>query len=152
MVHAKRFLFLILFGILIAGSVSAQVFGMNFTTQMAIYKNYGLLYDSGKGAYCYNNKIVGLFVDEKIQRRVFLHPASEIHVKVNRDLAGKITGITELSSSEYAKVMEDLEAMQMAFIQRRNGIRDNMNQRLNDRKLRQLPPLPPMPRFFPHYQ
>jgi hypothetical protein len=57
--------------------------------------------------------------------------------------------LTELSSFEYAKVMKDLEAMQIAFIQRRNGIRDNMNQRLNDRNLRQPPPIP---RFFPHYQ
>jgi hypothetical protein len=148
MVNKKRFLLLILFGIFIVGSVSAQAFRMNFTTQMAIYKNYGLLYDNGKGAYCYNNKIVGLFVDEQNRGRIFLHPAGEIHVKVNRDLRGKITGITELTSVEYAKVMDDLEAMQLSFARRRNELRDNMDRRMNDRRSRPLPPQPP--RFGPY--
>jgi len=150
--NVKKLLLLLLFGTLVVCSVSAQNFGRNFTTQMVVYKNYGLVYDRAKEAYCYNNKIVGFFIDDQINRSTYLHPAGEINIKVNRDLTGKITGITELTTAEYDKIVEDLDAMQLAFAKRRNEMKNNMDKWMNDRNLRQPPrrmPSPQPPKTLP---
>jgi hypothetical protein len=143
MKNTKRFLFLALIGLVCAGVVSAQTFGIDrlsggLSRNMVVYEKYGLTYDRTKEAYCYNNKIIGLLVDRDGIGIQFINPSGEIHIRAVRDATGKITGLAELTPDEYTKVIDEIDAMQIAINERMEKIRENMTSRRN---------LPQRPRF-----
>jgi len=115
----RQFATILFFGLISISVVMAQNFGGSVprTDSMAVYENYGLVYSNEKKAYCFNDKIVGLFVDEQIGK--FNHLSTpdtgEIHIKVNREPDGKIISITELTPTEYAKLMEAFNDWSIAF-------------------------------------
>jgi len=115
----RQFAIIMFFGLISIGVVMAQTFGgsIPITDGMAVYKNYGLVYNTEKKAYCFNDKIVGLFFDEQVGRfnRFSLSDVSEIHIKVNREPDGKIISITELTPTEYAKLTEAFDVWSIAF-------------------------------------
>jgi len=115
----RQFAIIMFFGLINIGIVMAQTFGGSIprTDGMAVYKNYGLVYNIEKRAYCFNDKIVGLFVDEQSGKfnRLSAPDVSEIHIKVNREPDGKIISITELTPTEYAKLMEAFDAWRIAM-------------------------------------
>jgi hypothetical protein len=135
MKYAKQITMLVIFGIIFVGSVSAQVPRSNFFPRMAIYGDFGLVYNQEKQAYCFNNKIVGLFITGQGQRHRVLHPAGEIHIKVNRDINGRITEIKELTTDEYTKIIEEMEAWQNTFRQRRRELRERQDHHMNNRQM-----------------
>lgn len=111
----KQLIGLAVIGLLSAGTVSAQSWGGGRTAFMAVYENYGLIYDSAKSAYCYQGKIVGLLADEQARGKIFLSPAGQVHLTVTRDTYGKITGLLELSRAEYEEIVTALDAQQVAL-------------------------------------
>ena len=131
----KRFIVLVFFGIICVGLISAQSFFGNSQERMAIYENYGLVYDSEKEAYCYDNKIVGFFVDEQGLGFRILHPHGEIHVKINREQNGRIIGITELSSTEYALLLEAIETWRISFNNSMDEWRSNFERQMAEMRL-----------------
>jgi len=138
-------LFLLFIGI---GILSAQSFRNNFEAEIAIYEQFGLIYSSEKGAYCYNNMIVGYFIDEQRWSRIYSNPNGEIHLKVNRNAAGEIIDIVELTPEEYTKISEDMEARFIVLNNQMTEIREYLSERreqLNQKRnsLRQMPqPIP----------
>jgi hypothetical protein len=132
--YTKRFVLMALVGFVGAGAVSAQGWGRRngFPVRMAVYEKYGLSYDREKGAYCYDNKVVGFFVDEQGRGRVFLSPGGEVHVTVLRDAEGNITGLARLSAAEYDEILEEIDAAQLAVNERMETVRENMARRVEE--------------------
>ena len=77
---------------------------------MSVYEQFGLSYNQGKNGYCYNGKLIGLFVDRQGRGITFLNSNSEVHVKAVRDNSGKLTGIEELSANEYSEIVAEMDA------------------------------------------
>ena len=145
---AKRLVIMGLLGLICAGVVSAQSFWGTFSARMAVFERHGLIYNSEKESYCYNNKIAGFLVDKQGWGINVLNPAGEIHVKVNRDDAGKILNIAELPSAEYAQILEEIDALHIAMNRRREEMAQNlaeMRERLNQNRdfVRPIPPVRP---------
>jgi hypothetical protein len=93
---------------------------------MAVYTPYGLTWDSAKDTWTYQNKIVGLMVDEAGRGKIFLSPAGEIHIKVTRDAYGKISALTAMSTAEYNTYLEEIDAMQTAIAKRMSDMRSSL--------------------------
>jgi hypothetical protein len=114
--RAKRFVIIMVFGLIGIGIVSAQSFGEGLMiNSMAIYEDYGLIYKMENKFYYFNNKTVRYFVDEYLGI-THLNPNGEIHIKVNRDNSGNITNIVELTSEEYAMVVDILDELEIKSI------------------------------------
>jgi hypothetical protein len=129
---ASRFSLLLFLVFFSAGITSAQSFESIFAARMAIYANHGLVYNSEKEAYLFNNKIVGFFMDYQGFGITILNRAGEIHIKVNRDDAGKIIDIVELSQEEYAQLLEDMDAMHIALSKQMAEMQEHLSQLRNN--------------------
>jgi len=67
--------------------------------EVTYYAEFNISYDEYKKGYCYNGKLVGLFIDRcrNGQGVVFLNDSGEVNIKIGRDVAGKMTGVKILS-------------------------------------------------------
>ena len=116
MIMVKRFVIILVFGFIGIGIVPAQSFGEGLMiSSMAIYEDYGLIYNIENKFYYFNNKTVRYFVDDHVEI-MHLNPTGEIHIKVNRDNSGNITDIVEFTLEEYTIVVELLDEMEMKSI------------------------------------
>lgn len=69
--------------------------------EIEYYSNLGITYDEDKKGYCYEGKLVGLFIDRRRagQGVVFLSDYGEINIQIKRDGKGKMTGVKILSDN-----------------------------------------------------
>jgi len=125
----NRIIALLFLGFIGIGILSAQSFRSNFAAEMKIYEQHGLVYSNEKEAYCYNNKIVGLFIDEQRWRRIYSNPAGEIYIKVNRNDVGEIINIIELTPAEYDKISENLDARLVVLNRQMTETRERLLER-----------------------
>jgi hypothetical protein len=166
--HTKRNILCAQIALACAGTLSAQSRGrdqegplrpnrMNGWHQtMGVYEPFGLAYNQEKAAYCYNGKVVGLFVDPEARGTVFLSPNGEIHLKTIRDTAGKLTRIAELSRQEYTDTIAAIDAEIVALRKQMEEFRGGMEERreameeqqetMRNRPNNNRPPAPPPPR------
>jgi CO dehydrogenase/acetyl-CoA synthase beta subunit len=139
----KRFIAILLFGLISIGIILAQSFKEDLMIpSMAIYENYGLVYNIENEFYCFNNKTVRYFIDEHLGI-MHLNPSGEINIKVNRDLTGNIINIIELTPEEYAiieKTLDEIETKQVDLSEKRMQLLE-MVERLNQNRnlLRPMP-------------
>ena len=77
---------------------------------MSAYEKYGLTYSEAKGGYCYDGKLVGLFVDTQGRGITFLNQNGETNVKAVRDSNGSLTGLAVLTAEEYQAIISDMNA------------------------------------------
>jgi hypothetical protein len=121
-------------GFVLVSTLPAQVFWLS---DLAVYEPYGLVFDQTHGAYRFNDKLVGLFIDLQGRGITFLNTGGDIHIKVLRDNTGGINGLTELTAAEYDAIIADMSARQEALEKQMEKLRENM------RNLQ--PPAPPQP-------
>jgi hypothetical protein len=109
---------------------------------MSVYEQYGLLYNQESGAYLYNGKIVGLFVDRQGRGIYLMNSNGEVNVKAVRDNNGNLTGLTELSVEEYTEIVTEMDTrMAELHEQMEQHIRE-MNARIEEH-MREFPrPMP----------
>ena len=133
--HFFTLFVLMFFGIKIA---STQDFGAGMTVRMAFFENYGVVYDIEKEAYCFNDEIIGLLVDEQYSNMVYVNPIGAIYLKVNRDPTGVITGIEEMTITEYLLIQMEIDEKLNVFkdeIMEKRGQLIETRERLNQRRL-----------------
>jgi hypothetical protein len=111
---------------------------------MSVYERYGLSYNQEKGAYFYNGKTVGLFVDRQGRGIYLLNQNGEVNVKAVRDSNGNLTGLTELSAAEYTEIVTEMDTRMAELHERMEQHISEMNGRLAER-MREFPV--PMPRL-----
>lgn len=97
-------------------------------TDMSAYEQYGLAYDEAKGGWCYDGKLVGLFVDKQGRGITFLNQDGEVHIKAIRDGSGNLTGLAELSADEYAAIISEMDAMRADMQEQMSEMRRNMEE------------------------
>lgn len=96
---------------------------------MSAYEQYGLVYDQAKGGWCYDGKLVGLFVDTQVRGITFLHQDGEVHVKAIRDENGNLTGLAELGTDESDAIIAELDALKADMQRHMDEMRRNMEER-----------------------
>jgi len=98
---------------------------------MCGYEQLGLLYNQEKGGYCYNGKLVGLFVDKHGRGITFLNRNGEVHIKAVRDNGLKLTGFAELGDSEYNEIVSEIDRFRGRIEERRNEL-EQQRRRMNE--------------------
>ena len=70
------------------------------TQEIEYYFDLGIFYNDDKEGYCYDGKLVGLFIDRcrNGQGVVFLSNNGEVNIMIHRDINGKMIGIKILSN------------------------------------------------------
>ena len=136
----KQSIITLFLGLVGVGIISAQSSGIDF---LDAYEKFGLTYNREKEAYCYNDKIIGIFVNEQGRGFWVLNQSGEIHVKAVRDSAGSVINIAELSPTEYAEIeiaLEELDARRIVLDERKLELDerrlelDEMRERLEAQK------------------
>jgi len=129
MISYNRTVILSVFILFCSGLLSAQQVQDNFLEEMEIYEQFGLAYNNEIKTYCYNDKIVGIFIDELRWNRIYTNPAGEIFIKVNRNDIGEIIDIFELTPAEYAKIAEELDMVLMTLNRQMTETREILSEK-----------------------
>lgn len=101
---------------------------------MSVYEQYGLTYDEGKDGWYYDGKLVGLFVDKNGRGITILSKDGEVHLKVIRDEAGNLIGLSELTDEEYTAILSEMEKIREDMNIRMNEMAEKMKSRMAERK------------------
>ena len=79
---------------------------------MSAYERFGLSYSIERGGYCYNGKLIGLFVDTRGRGISYLNQVNgEVNVRAVRDNSGNLTGLAELSAEEYSEIVSGMDSL-----------------------------------------
>ena len=97
---------------------------------MSAYERFGLSYNQEKNGYCYDGKLIGLFVDRQGRGITFLNRSGEVNVKAVRDNSGNLTGLAELSTNEYNEVVAEMDTRRVDIDARLEQHMKEVNERL----------------------
>lgn len=100
-------------------------------SDMSAYEQYGLTSDEAKGGWCYDGKLVGLFVDKQGRGISYLSGSGEVHVRAVRNESGELTGLALLSEDEYNAIVAELDGLKYEMQTHMNEMRQNMQERMN---------------------
>ena len=98
---------------------------------MSAYEGFGLSYNSEKGGYCYNGKLVGLFVDLQGRGITYLNRDGEINIKAIRNNNGTLIGLAELSAAEYSEIVSETDSLTAEM----DALRERLMAQLSEMRL-----------------